>query len=374
MKIGILTSGGDTQSLNAIIHGAAETAELYNNHLVGFMRGWKGVLSPISTKDISKHEINPAVGGTILKSSRTNPDDNILKVAAYNIEHTVDALIAVGGDDSLTVGKKLLNYLKIPVCFVTKTIDNDVGKNASADGSVEDIINYFNPGFPSAARYAINKAQSLRTTAYSHDRIIFMEAMGRTPGWLALSSYRGNPDMILVPEAPIDYEHFLAELEDRYAKEENAVVVVAEGVRYKGRSSPIREDAKDIDEHGHKKLGGVAKTLSARVKEDLKISRVDAEDRTLMYRSGSPTCLDRQTSMYLGKIAARTVIKGTTGQVAVLQRYGDDIRAEVRPIENVLDFDNMGRIIPRNIDPRFYDKDNYCITQLGKKYFEVINR
>jgi len=273
MRIGILTGGGDTAALNSIIYGASLEAEKLGYELLGFTRGWQGVLSPIDYVKLSSSDINPGVGGTLLRSSRTNPVDAELDAAASNIAKVVDGLIAIGGDDTLSVGKRLQSRFDIPITFISKTIDNDVGQNAPGEESFADfdpkqVMNYFSSGFPTAAKKIVQFTSDLRTTSYSHDRVMFLEAMGRTPGWLALASYAGSPDFILVPEVPLDWDQFKEILAEKYQVNKNVVVVVAEGVRYEGSDNPISQDSHDIDVFGHKKLGGVAEALAGRVKKN----------------------------------------------------------------------------------------------------------
>jgi 6-phosphofructokinase len=222
MKIGILTGGGDTASLNAIIYGAAKAVEEYDYGIVGFLEGWKGALDSVNVIKLDTKMINPETGGTLIKTSRTNLDEKTLEKVIRNIETRVDGLIAIGGDDTLTVGKKIAERSRIPVCCVTKTIDNDVGRNAP-EGKVdyEKIVNYLTSGFATAAYKAASFASDLRTTAYSHERIMFLETMGRSPGWLALSSYKGKPDFILVPEVTLDFERFKKALAKRYNRAKN---------------------------------------------------------------------------------------------------------------------------------------------------------
>ena len=370
MKIGILTGGGDTASLNAILHGAAFQTDYRGHQLVGFSRGWKGVLQPDTLYELHQDNTPAERGGTILRTSRTNLTEESIVTAVENIESKVDALIAIGGDDTLSVGTSLLNYLHIPVCFVTKTIDNDVGKNGD---TFDQMVNYFTSGFASAALRAAQYAEELRTTAYSHDRIMFLETMGRTPGWLALAAYRGNPDFILIPESELDTDQFLSLLSERYSSQKNAIIVVAEGVRYKGTSNPIAVDPSARDAFDHAKLGGVAEILAQKVKEELSITNVNAVNPGYLYRSGAPCELDRFTGRQLGIAAVDTVISGDTGKVAVLQRYHHRLVSAVLPIDQVLERHD-GRIIPRTVDSRFYDSETMNIAPLGKSYFSVLDK
>jgi 6-phosphofructokinase 1 len=372
MRIGVLTGGGDTSALNATIYGIVKGAGK-NNQVLGFRYGWKGTIEPDHL--VSIRNINQYQGGTILKTSRTKLNDEQLKVAAEYIEGRVDAFIAIGGDDTLSVGRKLDEMLSIPICLITKTIDNDVGKNAPAgkEADLSKIVNYFTPGFATAAKKIADYVNELKTTAQSHDRVMFVEAMGRKPGWLALASYKAEPDFIITPERELNYEHFLEQVSKVYKHQKNAIVVVAEGARYTGSKVPIAEDEKSVDSFGHKKLGGVAKILADRVKKDLGIENCNDENPNYLYRCGSPSITDRKYAIQLGECAAKAILGGTTGRVAVLERVGDNLKAVMKDISDVLEIDNNGRIVPRMMDPRFYDDGNYRITDLGRKYFGPIN-
>jgi len=206
-RVGILTGGGDVSSLNAIIYGALEAVKEKGDELIGFRRGWSGVIG--STDIVPVESVDPKQGGTLLRSSRTKLKGAMISQAVYNLDHMVDGFIAIGGDDTLTVGKQLAAEANVPVCLVTKTIDNDVGTNAhTGEINYDKIINYFTPGFPTAAEKAAQFAAELRTTAYSHERVMFLETMGRSPGWLALSSYKGEPDFVLIPEVGLNFSDF----------------------------------------------------------------------------------------------------------------------------------------------------------------------
>jgi ATP-dependent phosphofructokinase / diphosphate-dependent phosphofructokinase len=370
MKIGVLTGGGDTQTLNATLNGIIKRAKKYNHEIIGFRRGWQGVLD---SDYISLKDVNPKIGGTILKTSRKKLVGTEINIAANNISKVVDAFIGIGGDDTLSVGKKISKILNIPVCFVTKTIDNDVGTNMSNEkNDFSDMINYFTPGFPSSANLVVKFAKELRTTAYSHNRIIFLEAMGRSPGWLALASYKANPDFILIPEYGLNYKQFLKKLTKRYKERKNAIIVVAEGLKYKGRKDPISEDKSNIDGFGHAKLGGVAEVLAKRVSNDLNTKECKSVNPAYLYRSGSPIDSEIKYTELLGKAVVDCVHNKQSLRVAVLMREDEKIYATTVKIDDVLVTDKNGSIIPRTVNPRFYDSENYTITPLGKEYFRLV--
>jgi ATP-dependent phosphofructokinase / diphosphate-dependent phosphofructokinase len=371
MKLGVLTGGGDTQALNATLYGILKKAHKLDYEVIGFKRGWQGVLDLDYVRLIN---VDPTWGGTVLKTSRKKLKGEEINIAARNIASIVDAFIAIGGDDTLTIGKKISDRLSIPVCLITKTIDNDVGVNMPFDTlDFSQIVNYFTPGFSTACTRIANYTAQIRTTAYSHDRIIFLEAMGRKPGWLALASYKGNPDFILIPEIGLNYERFVQDLVKRYKEKGNVVVVVAEGLKYEGSSNPISEDTNTVDEFGHKKLGGVAEVLAKRVRSDTGIDNCKFNNPGYLYRSGRPTKKDREYASSLGKIAVKSIAKGNKCKVAVLTRIGNKLFTEITGIEKVLLTDSKGVVIPRTVDLRMYDANNYMITELGRQYFKIIN-
>lgn len=365
MKIGILTGGGDTQALNSILFGAAAKARQKGIKLVGFERGWKGIIEAKSMP-LASQRINPNEGGTFLRSSRKNPDDKDIERALENL-HDFQGLVAVGGDNTLSAGIKICQHLGIPYCFVSKTIDNDVGKNSGSDFSFQNIINYFNPGFPTAARRIAQFARDLRTTCYSHDRIMFLEAMGRTAGWLSLASFSGNPDFVVVPEVELDYPSLLEKIKERKKDKDNVLIVVSEGAREK---TPIAENASNIDEYGNRKLGGAAAILALRTSQATEL-KCDYVNPGLLYRAGQPCRLDKKLGILLGRAAIASVARGEKGKMAVIQRVGN-LEVQVRNIENVFLRDASGKVIPRTLDLRFYDNASYSITELGKEYFRPI--
>ena len=379
MKIGILTGGGDTASLNAIIHGAFLKAEQDRHKLVGFEEGWKGVA------ERKYHRIkrtNPKRAGTSLFSSRTNPTEQEIEALAETIDKTVDGLIAIGGDDTLTVGRRLCGLLQKPICFVTKTIDNDVGKN-SPEGLVdyEKIMNYFPSGFATAVFKAGIYATELKSTAKSHKRVMVLETMGRKPGWLALSAFQAEPDFILIPEVGLDFDDFKKKVKERYDEKKYVIIVVAEGIKYTGASKPIAEDESNLDQFDNKKLGGVAEILAKRLKQELGIENCSSNNPSYLYRCGispkpgkypMPSYLDMKTGIALGKLAFKTVRDGITLNVAVLQRRGDEMTAELRSLDEVVLTDVHGKILPRTVDLRFYNPETYSITPKGVEYFKPI--
>ena len=376
MDVGILTGGGDTASLHAVMYGAAQKL----GKLIGFENGWLGVRKKKYVQ-LEAKDIDPHLAGTMLGSSRENLNSpEAIATAVKNLESTVDSLIVIGGDDTITVGRRIQQSTNMPINFVTKSIDNDIGKNMPEyQIYYEKIINYFTSGFATAAFKAAAYTKELVSTSISHNRIMLLEVMGRIPGWLALSSYAGDPDFILVPEVELDFEHFIGKLDSGYKEKGYAIVVVAEGVKYKGSDVPIAQDATTVDSFGHKKLGGVAEILANRIKKELGVTNCNYVSPSYLYRSGilkdgksSPVAIDEETAIYLGKAAAMSVMDGQSGRLTVLQKMDNDFAARTIPIEYAVNFDVKGVIIPRKLDLAFYDTSNYSITDEGREYFRPI--
>jgi 6-phosphofructokinase len=221
-RIGILTGGGDVPPLNRVIAAAAEEAAIRGMEILGFLRGWRGVLENEWLR-LDGGRVFSGVGGTILKSSRVNiaktarGADRALRNLA---DLGLSGLIVIGGEDTLSNAFLLRDF---PQVMVAKTIDNDVGTVGEPEGALEPekILNYFTLGFPTAAEKIVSfvsLAEGVRTTAYSHERIVIVESMGMSAGWLALASGLGDPDLIILPEFPVDLESIAARTREIYVK------------------------------------------------------------------------------------------------------------------------------------------------------------
>jgi 6-phosphofructokinase 1 len=310
-RVGILTVGGDCPGLNAVIRAIVRRGlEDPPIECVGFRHGWAGVLrgdffelTRGSTVGILSR------GGTILGTSRTNPyadgADGSELVRAKLAEVGVDSLIAIGGDDTLSVASRLTAD-GVPVVGVPKTIDNDLGGTELTFG------------FHTAVQIATDAIDRLRTTAESHDRVIVVEVMGREAGWIA--TYAGiaaGADAILVPEWPYDIEEVCKFLWDRHAHGTTySIVVVAEGATSKGGSVSTADV--QTDAFGHPRLGGVAVSLSAEIEE-----RTGYETRYTILghiqRGGTPTAFDRVLATRFGVTAMDAVRAGRFGEMVALQ-------------------------------------------------------
>ena len=393
-RIGVLTGGGDTSALNATLKGVALAAEAASWEVVGVRRGWAGLLDGGEASHLPSSSINADRGGTILRTSRTNLrriDGGVASAAEHLDVLKLDALIAVGGDDTLTVGVELDQARPdVPINFVTKTIDNDVGTNPAAGESYDysAMYNYFCPGFPTAAAWLADATHSLRTTAYSHERILIVEAMGRTAGWLALATCYGHADFIVVPEVPLELDPLMDLVAQRFSERRNVVMTIAEGALLPdGRAisdfvtTNVAGGAAgdDQDSFGHARLGGACLWLAERLKEEvaekrglLRSGNISGVIPSYLQRCGSPVPTDRDTAIALGRAAMGAVLEGKTSQVACPVLRDGRVEAVVRDVDTVLPRDASGTIIPRTIDPRLYDAAQFAPTAAGLKYFEPV--
>src|SRR5688500_13621304 len=222
MRIGVLTGGGDCPGLNAVIRAVVRKGvQTYDYEFVGFRDGWRGPLENV-TVPLGVDQVRGILprGGTILKSSRTNPfkiDGGVEKIKENLAGNGIDALIAIGGEDTLGVATKLAD-LGVDVVGVPKTIDNDL---SGTD---------FTFGFDTAVNIAMEAIDRLHTTAESHHRVLVVEVMGRHAGWIALHcGLAGGANIILIPERPFDLEKVCAQVESRFATRYSPIIVVAEG-------------------------------------------------------------------------------------------------------------------------------------------------
>jgi 6-phosphofructokinase 1 len=310
MNVGILTGGGDCAGLNAVIRAAVKRAEEYGFKVTGIRYGWSGLMKPdtvpLTFKQVSNIHF---LGGTILKTSRTNPfkHPDGPKLVLENVKSLgLDALIAVGGDDTLGVAAKLFK-MGLNVVGVPKTMDNDI---SSTD---------YTFGFDSAVNEAMHALDSLRTTGESHDRVMVAEVMGRYAGWVA--AYAGiasGANLILVPEEPFDVEDVVAFVRGRRERGEKAtLIVVAEGAKLKNFPKAFVEEGK-VDEFGHVKLGGIGQFLAEEIEKRTGCEvRHAALGHTI--RGGQPTAFDRVLSTRFGVKAVDLVKEGKYGMMVALK-------------------------------------------------------
>ncbi|HSC04208.1 MAG TPA: 6-phosphofructokinase [Solirubrobacteraceae bacterium] len=339
MRIGLLTGGGDCPGLNAVIRAVVRKGiDAYGDQLVGFRDGWRGVLEG-SFMDLtieSTRGILPR-GGTILGSSRTNPykrDDGVDRVRQTLADFNVDGIIAIGGEDTLGVANRL-NGDGVKVIGVPKTIDNDLGGT--------DVTF----GFDTALHIATEAIDRLHTTAESHNRILVVEVMGRTAGWIALhSGVAGGADVILIPEIPFDIDEVCRLIRRRHERGRYfSIVVAAEGAVPKEGSMEVSQTG-TTDEFGHVRLGGIGYVLEREIE-----ARTGFETRATVLghvqRGGTPTAFDRVLATRLGLCAIDAAHEDQWGMMAALHSNTvelialADAVAEVRrvPVEHYQKFD-----------------------------------
>jgi phosphofructokinase-like protein len=310
MKIGVLTGGGDCPGLNAVIRAVVRKGTFhYEDEFVGFMEGWRGLLED-KTMELDLATVGGILprGGTILRTSRTNPakrEDGLERCAETLKKHGCEALIAIGGDDTLSVAKKLFdNGLK--VVGVPKTIDNDL---AGTD---------FTFGFDTAVDVATEAIDRVHTTAEAHNRVIVVEVMGRDSGWIATySGIAGGADVILIPEVPFDIDQVAETIRQRHARGRYfSIVVAAEGAQFAGGNETL--PAAGLDEFGHARLGGIGSVLAQEIEK-----RTGFESRSVVLghiqRGGSPSAFDRVLATRYGLGAIDMVHRGEFGQMAALR-------------------------------------------------------
>jgi 6-phosphofructokinase 1 len=311
MRIGLLTGGGDCPGLNAVIRAVVRKAiDVYGDELIGFRDGWRGVLEDAAEELTieSTRGILPR-GGTILGSSRTNPfarEDGLGRVRQTIERYRLDGLIPIGGEDTLGVANRLQGE-GVNVIGVPKTIDNDMGGT--------DVTF----GFDTALQIATEAIDRLHTTAESHHRILVVEVMGRTAGWIALySGVAGGADVILIPELPFDIEEVCRLIRRRHERGRYfSIVVAAEGATPRGGAMQLARE-NSFDEFGHPRLGGIGYALEREIEQ-----RTGFETRATVLghvqRGGTPTAYDRVLATRLGLAAIDGAHDGAWGKMAALR-------------------------------------------------------
>lgn len=310
MKIGVLSGGGDAPGINAVIRAVVRKGiRNYGHEMVGIKDGWRGLLEddfmPLTLETISG--LLPR-GGSILGTSRTNPfkrKGGPQKVLGTVKEKGIDAVVVIGGDDTLGVAAKM-GELGLPCVGVPKTIDNDLG------------LTDYTFGFNTAVHIACEAIDRLHSTAEAHHRIMILEVMGRYTGWIALEAgVAGGADIILIPEKPFDIEEVCQSIKQRLERGKSfSLVVVAEGAKPKGEEKIVYGTG--VDEFGHPRLGGVGYYLGKEIEK-----RLDIETRVVvlghLQRGGSPTAFDRVLATRYGIAAIDLVHEGKFGQMVALQ-------------------------------------------------------
>jgi len=311
--VGILTGGGDCPGLNAVIRAVVRQSDAAGWDCVGILEGWRGLVDG-SFRDLPLRDVSGILprGGTILGTSRTNPfklDGGVEKVLETFRNAELDALVAIGGEDTLGVAARLYEEHEFPVVGVPKTIDNDL--------SATD----YTFGFDTAVSIATEAIDRLHTTAESHNRVMVLEVMGRHTGWIAvMSGIAGGADVILIPEQPVSLDEACADIQRRHERGKDfSIVVVSEGYELEGA-----QDGDEVDQFGHVRLSerGVGAALAQEIER-----RTGYETRVTVLghvqRGGTPTARDRVLATRYGLKAADLVEEKKFGRMAAL--HGDRI-------------------------------------------------
>jgi 6-phosphofructokinase 1 len=337
MNVGLLTGGGDCPGLNAVIRAVVRRIATAGGTCIGILEGWRGLVRNM-TMPLGMEETDGLVGqgGTILGSSRTNPyrhpETDLAALRENFAALALDALVVIGGDDTLGVAVRLHNDFQFPVVGIPKTIDNDL------------ILAEFSFGFDTAVNVVIEAVDRLRTTAESHRRIMVVETMGRNSGWIAcFSGMAVGADYILVPEVPIDLSHLLGVLTRRRAAGKKfGLVIVAEGARFADQE-PLTLDP-SRDPFGNLRLGGISGLIAEAITRETGI-----ETRCVvlghLQRGGSPTAADRVLATRMGLAASQLVLQRRFGTVVTLQQG--------RLVEAPLTHDSVAN---RSLDLSYYEE------------------
>ena len=316
-RIGILTGGGDCPGLNAVIRAVVRKSVIkYNYQVVGILKGWLGLMEYGLTQELNLDKVSGIIhrGGTILKTSRTNPfqeEDGVKRIIEKVRALELSAVIAVGGEDTLGVAAKL-HEEGVKVVGVPKTIDNDIWGTD------------YTFGFDTSVNIAMDAIDRIHTTAESHNRVMVVEVMGRHTGWIAIEAgIAGGADFILIPEKPVDLNKVCDAICKRHERRRDfSIVVVAEGAKI---TTPDNGTTKEVeilqdeekDAFGHVRLGGIGKVLATEIQK-----RTGFETRFVILgyvqRGGTPTAFDRMLGTRFGIAAVDLVNRGEFGKMVSL--------------------------------------------------------
>jgi ATP-dependent phosphofructokinase / diphosphate-dependent phosphofructokinase len=314
VKVGVLTAGGDCPGLNAVIRAVTRRCLNGGHHVVGLKRGYLGLADrmyePLNMRTVSG--ILP-LGGTILSTSSFDPfrePDGVERVKAAFAQDEFDAVVAIGGEHTMSITRRLNDETGLPMVGVPKTIDNDVP------------CTDFTFGFATAVQVASDAIDRLHTTAQSHDRVMVIEVMGRNTGWIAVfSGIAGGADAIVIPELELTVEEICESINARHERGKDfSIVVVAEGAELAFASGEKRQvrTSEETDEYGYPRLGGIGLALGEEIE-----SRTGFETRVTtlghVQRGGTPTASDRVLATRYGVKAAELVENGEFGRMAALR-------------------------------------------------------
>jgi len=411
-RIGILTAGGDTPALNATVHGAVVRANQRKVEVLGLIKGYSSVLSSrvphvhLNPLFSAIPELDPTRGGTVIGASRAFVDskdtETIDRIAGRLQQLRIDGLICVGGDGTLNGLQPFAE--RFPVVLAPKTIDNDLGLNHRSEpdeweriptdappgyryrrgGSrtpfaLDGMVNYVTPGYATAVYVSAAGVQRIRTTAESHRRIAIIEVMGRHSGYIALGTAYGQPDIILLPEVPVNIPALVDRVQQIYELQKNVVIVCGEGI--------VGEDGRELgalveaqDPAGNMVLSGASEALRRLLMKHFGDAyfrdsrRAESAEAAVFIRKvghtqrgGRPVLFDRFHAEQLGGKAVDMLLEGANNSVAVLQM--DRERGFYVDAHDGNAFrDRWGIIHPRFLHPSFYDAELMRPSQTGVEY------
>lgn len=411
-RIGILTAGGDTPALNATIYGAVQQANALRIEVIGIIKGFDGLLNAqvphvhLNPLFSTIPELDPCLGGTILGASRTyiDPDQpEILKYVTDRLHRLkIEGLICIGGDGTISGMQPLAKFF--PCVLAPKTIDNDLGLNyldetnewvreqvpgkskpkyrrlpGREEIDLEEIVNYATPGYATAVFVVAQSIQRIRTTAESHRRIALVEVMGRQSGYIALGSAYGQPDIILIPEVPLN----MAELEQRvrtlYDLQKHVVIALGEGI-VDEEGNQLGDVKKSVDPAGNTVFSGAAEELKHILMRTLgdeyfqSRRRHESADSAIFtrkvghtQRGGRPIQFDRFYAAQLGGKAVECLVQEQNNTVTTLQwSQSKGFYVDSLPAGKLSD--QWGHIHPRLVHPSLYDPRRFQPSKLGRQY------
>ena len=412
-RIGILTAGGDTPALNATIHGAVVRANELKIELYGFIKGFNCFFNPrvphvhLNPLFQGIPELDPTKGGTLIGSSRdyVDPDRGAeLDLIAGRLQRlNIDGLIAIGGDGTLNGLQPLAE--RLPTVLAPKTIDNDLGLNYPSEpdewvrrpdpGSthrfhyeravsnvmfdLNQIVNYATPGYATAVMVSAQGIHRVRTTAESHRRIAIIEVMGRNSGHIALGTAYGQPDIILIPEQPLNMDLLVERVKYLYDLQKNVVIVCGEGI-VDEEGSELGAISKSTDPAGNVALSGAAEALRQRIVQSLGdryfqlYRRGNSASEAIFIRKvghtqrgGRPILFDRFYAALLGSKAVDLLVEGRNNAVSILQ-YDSEKGFHVEGYDANRFRDRWGLIHARFLHPALYDSRLMKPSKMGIDY------
>ena len=412
-RIGLLTAGGDTPALNAAIHGAVERANQLKVEVYGLIKGFNCLFNPrvphvhLNPLFQAVPELDPAKGGTLIGSSRDYVDpsrnDELDLITSRLARLGIEGLIAIGGDGTLNGLQPLTE--RLPTVLAPKTIDNDLGLNypsepdewsrhqdppgsgkyrysrapSTAVFDLNHIVNYVTPGYATAVLVTAQGVERIRTTAESHRRIAIIEVMGRHSGYIALGTAYGQPDIILVPEHPLDVGLLVERVKHLYDLQKNVVIVCGEGI-VDAHGVELGAESSSTDPAGNLLLSGAAEALRATIIKTLgdgyfQRYRRGSSAREAIFtrkvghtqRGGRPILFDRFYAAQLGSSAVDLLVEGRNNAVSVLQ-YDVTQGFHVEGYDANRFRDRWGLIHARQMHPSLYDPLRMKPSRLGIDY------